>query len=97
MANTVEQQLRRARKARGLTQRQLAERAGVSRFVVSRTETRGDDTRLSTLEAMAEALELELLLVPRALRAEIEHMVRAGGRTLAQPAGIEAPRSVVDQ
>jgi transcriptional regulator with XRE-family HTH domain len=89
-------ELEAARKARGLTQAELAERSGVNRMTVGRLEA-GLDPRLSTLQALARSLGLELMLVPKGLRPALEDFVRAGGRLLAQPAGVGAPRSVVDQ
>lgn len=96
MDNTIEVQLRRSRRARGLTQTALAERAGISRFAMTRAESRADDTRLTTLEAMARALGLEILLVPAELRDDIDALVRSGGRVLAQPEGVDTPASIVD-
>jgi transcriptional regulator with XRE-family HTH domain len=54
--------LRLARRAAGMTQAQLAERAGVSYFTVSRTEN-GQTPRRATLFALAYALNT----VPAAL------------------------------
>ncbi len=96
MDNTLEQQLRRARIAAGLTQAALAQQAGVSRFAVSRAETRADDSRLSTVEAMARALGMQMMLVPALLRPDVDAFVRSGGRLLGQPEGVDAPRSIVD-
>lgn len=87
--------LEAARKASGLTQAELAERAGVNRMTVGRLEA-GLDPRLSTLQELARTLGLELMLVPRELRPAIDDFVRAGGRLVAQPAGVGAPKSVVD-
>ncbi|NCT99748.1 MAG: helix-turn-helix transcriptional regulator [Comamonadaceae bacterium] len=87
--------LEAARKASSLTQAELAERAGVNRMTVGRLEA-GLDPRLSTLQELARALGLELMLVPRELRPAIDDFVRAGGRLVAQPAGVGAPQSVVD-
>lgn len=88
-------ELEAARKANGLTQAGLAERSGVNRMTVNRLEA-GLDPRLSTLQELARTLGLELMLVPRELRPAIEDFVRAGGRLVAQPAGVGAPKSVVD-
>ena len=43
---------------------------------------------------MARVLGLGLMPVPTALRPTLEDFVRAGGRLLGQPAGIEAPPSI---
>jgi transcriptional regulator with XRE-family HTH domain len=87
--------LENARKAQGITQAALASRAGLSRMTVQRTEA-GLDPRLSTLQEMARAMGLELMLVPRVLRSEVEGFVRSGGRMVGQAPGAGAPRSVVD-
>lgn len=88
-------ELEQARKAAALTQADLAQRAGLSRMTVQRTEA-GLDPRLSTLQEMARAMGLDVMLVPRALRSEVEGFVRSGGRMLGQEPGAGAPRSVVD-
>jgi transcriptional regulator with XRE-family HTH domain len=85
-----------ARRAAGVNQEQLALKAGLSRMTVQRTEAGAIDPRLSTLQVMARALGLELMLVPTALRPDLEAFVSAGGRLLGQPAGVDAPRSIVD-
>lgn len=92
---SIVQDVENARKAASLTQDELAQRAGVSRMTVSRIEA-GMDPRLSTLQELARAMGMELMLVPRALRAEVEGFLRSGGRVLAQPAGAGAPKSLVD-
>ena len=83
-----------ARRAAGLTQQQLAERAGLSRMTVQRIESGQIDPRVSTLEVMARALGLELLPVPTALRPALEGFVQSGGRLLGQPPGVQAPPSI---
>lgn len=92
---SIVQDVENTRKAASLTQDELAQRAGVSRMTVSRIEA-GMDPRLSTLQELARAMGMELMLVPRALRPEVEGFVRSGGRVLGQPAGAGAPPSVVD-
>lgn len=92
---SITEDLENTRKATSLTQDELAQRAGVSRMTVSRIEA-GMDPRLSTLQELARAMGMELMLVPRALRPEVEDFVRSGGRLLGQPAGAGAPKSVVD-
>lgn len=47
--------IRRARKKAGLTQEQLAERSGTSRFYISRIENNKTDVELSTFRKIVEA------------------------------------------
>ncbi len=86
-----------ARQAHGLTQAQLAEKAGLSRMAVQKAESGTTDPRLSTLQVMARAMGMELMLVPSEIRRDLEQFVQSGGRLLGQRAGIGAPASVVDQ
>ncbi len=95
MTHLIEE-LAAARRAANLSQQELADKAGLSRLTVQRTESAMIDPRLSSLHAMARALGMDLMLVPQGLRPELESFVRSGGRFLGQPAGIAAPRSVVD-
>lgn len=95
MTHLIEE-LASARRAADLSQQELADKAGLSRLTVQRTESAMIDARLSSLHAMARALGMDLMLVPTALRPELESFVRSGGRFLGQPAGVAAPRSVVD-
>jgi len=88
--------LESARKAQGLTQEELALRAGTSRVTVGRVES-GFDPKLATVHELARALGLELLLVPKVLAGEVQAFIQSGGRVLAQPSGAGAPDSVVTQ
>jgi transcriptional regulator with XRE-family HTH domain len=56
----------RRRKGLGITQKELAERAGTHQSCISRVESAEHDVRLSTIIQIAEALEtrLEIRLVP---------------------------------
>lgn len=85
------------RQAHQLSQTALAQKAGLSRMTVNKIETGTVDPQLSTLEELARALEVELLVVPKSLRAEVAAFLQSGGRYLGQPIGAEAPPSVVDQ
>ncbi|MGB6103257.1 MAG: helix-turn-helix transcriptional regulator [Pusillimonas sp.] len=96
MINSLASELETVRKASGLTQGQLAARAGLNRMTVQRLESGALDPRLSTVLEMARAMGMELLLVPQSLRREVHGFIRSGGRTLAQPAGADAPASVVE-
>lgn len=88
--------LARSRKAAGMTQAELAAAGGLSRMTVQRIESEEIDPRWSTLQEMARALGLEPMLVPAALRDEVEAFLRSSGRMLAQPPGAGAPPSVID-
>jgi len=96
MINSIAAELETVRKASGLTQEQLAVKAGLNRMTVQRLESGTLDPRLSTVLEMARAMGMELLLVPQSLRHEVYGFIRSGGRALAQPAGADAPASVVD-
>ena len=88
------QELEAARKAHDMSQEQLALGAGLSRMTVQRTEAGQIDPRLSSITAIAKTLGMEVMLVPTALRPELESFVRSGGRFLGQPAGSGAPLSI---
>jgi transcriptional regulator with XRE-family HTH domain len=92
---SIVETLEAARETQGMTQAELASRAGTSRVTVGRIEA-GFDPKLSTLYELARALGLELTLVPKSLAGEVQAFRRSGGRALAQPVGASAPPSVVD-
>ncbi|PZS01132.1 MAG: hypothetical protein DLM70_12425 [Chloroflexi bacterium] len=85
-AQTLAQLLRRHRRAAGVTQEQLAERAGLSVRAISYLESGARQPRNDTLEMLLEALQLE-----PAQRARFETTVhqavdaRFGGLTAGQP------------
>jgi transcriptional regulator with XRE-family HTH domain len=97
MRTTILDELREIRRLSQMTQNDLAEKAGLTRMTVQRVEGKSIDPRLSTIEIMARALGLELLLVPTSLKPELDAFVRSGGKLLGQPAGIGAPLSIVDE
>ena len=70
-------ELAAARKTQKLTQAALADAAGLSRMTVQRIETLDIDPRLSTLQEMARAMDMELMLVPKLLRPELDALVRS--------------------
>ena len=84
------------RKARKMTQAELAEKAGLSRMAVQRTETGDVDPRYSTLAEMSRVLGMQLLAVPADLVPALQAFIQSGGKFLGQPAGAGAPPSVVD-
>lgn len=62
---TLAATLKVAREKRGLSQRDLSARTGVPQSHISKIETGGVDLRISSLTAIANALDLEIALVPR--------------------------------
>lgn len=97
MNNELASSLAAVRKAQQMTQADLAQRAGLSRMAVQRTETGDVDPRFSTLAEMARVLGMEIIAVPAALRPELQAFIQSGGKFLGQPTGADAPPSVVDQ
>jgi transcriptional regulator, XRE family len=57
--------LRNARKAKGLTQAELASRAGVWQRTISNIETSASGAKLDTVFDLLAALDLELHIAPR--------------------------------
>ncbi|PTW99243.1 helix-turn-helix domain-containing protein [Pararhodobacter aggregans] len=57
--------LRQARKARGLTQSELASRAGIWQRTVSNIETSTSGAKVDTIFDLLAALDLEIHIVPR--------------------------------
>ena len=63
LAITVGEQIRDAREAAGLTQRELAARMGTSQAAVARLESGGVGATLTTLQRVATALDLRVAVV----------------------------------
>lgn len=70
--------LRDARRGKQLSQQQLAHKLGLRQRQISDLERATTDSRLSTIQNVARALDLELMLVPRHLIAAVEALQRAG-------------------
>jgi transcriptional regulator with XRE-family HTH domain len=71
------QTLRETRIARGLSQRELAERAGLGQSRLALIEAGAVDLRTSTLMQLARALDLELVLVPRRVLPTVQSLTGA--------------------
>lgn len=95
MSNLI-QQMTKVREAKNISQTHFAESTGLSRMTIVRTEHEQIDPRLSTIQVMARALGLELLLVPKELKEPLQDFIRSGGKYLGQPQGVSAPMSIVD-
>lgn len=76
--------LKAAREARGLSQRALSKTAGVPQGHISKIENGAVDLRLSSLIALARALDLELTLVPRKAVPAVQAVVRSSERTAGE-------------
>lgn len=89
----VGEDLRNARRAKGLTQRELGQRVGVPQSHISKIEQGGVDLQFSSLTELARALDLELKLVPRQALPAVEGVIRSfqvpEGRTPAAKAMLE--------
>jgi predicted transcriptional regulator len=96
---TIEQ-IRGARAMLGLTQGQLAERAGISKTALNNIETGAADPKVSTMKAIRGALENGGVVftddqgVAIKATAELIHRAaetaRAGGPKLPEPTGVAA-------
>jgi transcriptional regulator with XRE-family HTH domain len=60
LRDRVATKVKRLRARRGMTQEQLAERAGISRTYLARLETARHDPTLSVLEKLAKALGVKV-------------------------------------
>ena len=82
----IAQQLKKSRENMGLSQRELSTRAGVPQSHISKIESGNVDLRLSSLVAIARALELELALIPRKYVSAVNSIVgSADSETSGQP------------
>lgn len=85
----IANRLREAREAKQLSQRELSRLAGVPQAQISRIEANTVDLRLSSLVAIASALDLEIALVPRKAVPAIKSITRqTTERTVIQPPSI---------
>lgn len=77
----ISEQLRAAREKKGLSQRELSALAGVPQSHISKIENSGVDLRISSLAAIARALDLELTLVPRKALPAVKSVSRSATRS----------------
>lgn len=80
--------LKQARETKGLSQRELARRSGVPQSHISKIEANAVDLRVSSLAVLANALDLELTLIPRRAAPAVRSIVRS----LTAPATAEVSR-----
>lgn len=75
--------LKAARQHKGLSQRALSTLSGVPQAHISKIESNAVDLRLSSLIAIAHALDLELALVPRKTVPALQSLARTAGTSYA--------------
>lgn len=75
--------LRETRIAKNLSQRDLSKLAGVPQSHISRIESNQVDLRLSSLIALANALGLQMVLVPRKAMPAVQLIVRQTDPTVS--------------
>ena len=78
--------LKNARQEKGLTQRALGRKAAVPQSHISKIENGLVDLRLSSLVELARALQLELMLVPRATVPVVQSIIRGDASEAVRPA-----------
>ena len=74
---TLINQLVTTAKAHGLSQAQLADKAGLTAVGLSKAKSRGD-IRASTLEQLAAQLDLELAFVARRSKEKVADAIKSG-------------------
>lgn len=78
--------LKQTREGKGLSQRALSKKAGLTQKHISKIENAEVDLRLSNLLKLARALELEVMLVPRKAVPAAQGLVRTVEATEQPPA-----------
>jgi len=89
--------LRDARKRRSLTLARVADLAGLNLSQISLIETGGVDPRLSSIEALATALDLQLALVPRSVVPAVEALIAEGQSQAAPRVAASEPPAVAER
>ncbi len=77
--------LRETRLSRKLSQAELAAKLGIRQRQISDLERATTDPRLSTIQNVARALDLDLMLIPRHLISAVEALKRAGSDAGKRP------------
>lgn len=77
LIENIAKRLKQTRENMGLSQRALSELSGVPQGHISKIENASVDLRLSSLIALARALDLELILSPRKSVAAVRSIIRS--------------------
>ena len=78
------QTLKATRKSSGMSQRELSERSGVPQSQISRIESMDVNLTVASLSSLANALGLELALVPRKIIPTLRALTRSADRDHAE-------------
>lgn len=92
----ISERLREARLAKKLSQRALSKLAGVPQSHISKIESNQVDLRLSSLVAMANALGLEVILVPRKAMPVVESVARQSMLSASEAGSEPKPAYTLD-
>lgn len=76
LVENIAQELKAARNNKGLSQRELGAKVGIPQSHISKIENGAVDLKTSSLIELARALDLELMLVPRALIPAVQGLQR---------------------
>ncbi|MFN2355612.1 MAG: helix-turn-helix domain-containing protein [Desulfopila sp.] len=68
--------LKAARREKNLSQRSLSRKTGIQQNQISRIESGQADLRVSTLVELARSLDLEVVLIPRALLPAVNSIIQ---------------------
>lgn len=90
------QAMKTARNEQHLSQRDLSARSGIAQSHISKIENGSVDITLSTLVALARALGLEIMLVPRKLIPVVKSITKSTGQDLKHSSGIPEPAYTLD-
>jgi transcriptional regulator with XRE-family HTH domain len=85
MTRALASVLKEARLSRKLSQAELARKLGIRQRQISDLERATIDPRLSTIQNVARALDLELMLIPHHLISTVEALERTGGDAGKRP------------
>lgn len=95
--SNIAKRLEQVRRAQNKSQQQLAQMTGINRMTISKIENEQTDPRLSSIYELARALGMELMLIPKSIKPQLESIIRSNGRVVGQPEGVDAPVSIVTQ
>ena len=76
----IAKKLKKARQAKGLTQAELGKKIGLPQSHISQIEAGHVDLRVSSLQEIARLLDLEPMLIPRALTPAVRSIISGHGK-----------------